>query len=408
MPPKETKQTPSNIICMGKGSQAGWGTDGKVHCFKPKSDNSGNTSSNPSGGFQSGGGSYSGKGGSSIVTHHEYPSNGYQGGNSSSYSGINTKGGSYSSPEQHIQQVCASLGGNVLGGAYHDGRKNRDKFGDGINYQVKGIVSQTNYYGFKNPKGIVLSDCALEDRDIAVLTKHLQCHWLGLDVFDVSNNKIGLGGVKNLFCGLRIDNPLAGRKIITMNFSNNVIGDDGAKYMADCLKMGRYPNLKSLDVSGNHITPTGEGHFVKAMQNHTLQHMYVTLKNAVGTKKDYYAPFLKQVLKDAQNNGVDIKNIVVDKSLIGSIKNNVEMGWNISVSFIKCKFVPVLEAPSLVADTFVLSYPKHAISKIFSPTETLACVFNGFKSEFDTDLGAKIAVRDLELMGVDEFIHTSE
>ena len=174
------------------------------------------------------------------------------------------------------------------------------------------------------------------------------------------------------------------------------------------IKQGNLPNLKALDVSGNHITTTGEGYFAKAMQNSTVQHMYVTLKNDVGTKKDYYGSFLKEVLKDAQNNGVDIKNIVVDKSLIGSIKDNTEMSWNIGISFLKCKFVPILEAPSLAADAFVLAYPKHVLSKIFSPTETLACVFNGFKEEFDTDLGAKIAVRDLELMGVDEFIHTSE
>ena len=39
MPPKESKQTPSNTVCS-KGSQAGWGTDGKVHCFNSVSNNS--------------------------------------------------------------------------------------------------------------------------------------------------------------------------------------------------------------------------------------------------------------------------------------------------------------------------------------------------------------------------------
>jgi len=277
------------------------------------------------------------------------------------------------------------------------------------NHFVQSSKTSNPQHGYLVPeKAINLRNNSLTDKEIAVLVGNLQYQRLDLDVFDVSNNKIGFGGVENLFYGLRFDNTLAGRYIITMNFSNNLIGDDGAKYMADSLSMGRFPNLKSLDVSGNQITTTGEGYFAKAMQNSTVQDMYVTLKNAVGTKKDYYGSFLKQVLKDAQSNGVDISNIVVDKSLISSIKNNTEMAWNIGVSFLKCKFVPVLEAPSLAADVFVLAYPKHVISKIFSPTETLACVFNGVKEEFDTDLGAKIAIRDLELMGVDEFIHTSE
>ena len=367
-----TKQTPSNTICMGKGSQAGWGTDGKVHCFKPKSDNSGNTSSNPSGGFQSGGGSYSGKGGSSIVTHHEYPSNGYQGGNSSSYSGINTKGGSYSSPEQHIQQVCASLGGNVLGGAYHDGRKNRDKFGDGINYQVKGIISETKYYGFKNPKGIVLSDCALEDRDIAVLTNHLKCHRLDLDVFDVSNNKIGLGGVKNLFCGLRIDNPLAERYIVTMNFSNNVIGDDGAKYMADSLAMGRFLNLKSLNVSGNQITGTGEGYFAKALESVkvtsitivlTTKNSFKEIANFIKTGFNYYAKefHIEQIAVDVDT----------QKYLTNCQKTGINLTEGFMSGFVKCKNIPNKKIA-------FFCFINEVVDSLFQP-ETLNCLIDSHK-----------------------------
>ena len=43
-----TKQTPSNTVCS-KGSQAGWGSDGKVHCFNSPSSNRGD-SSYPTGG----------------------------------------------------------------------------------------------------------------------------------------------------------------------------------------------------------------------------------------------------------------------------------------------------------------------------------------------------------------------
>lgn len=114
------------------------------------------------------------------------------------------------------------------------------------------------------------------------------------------------------------------------------------------------------------------------------------------------------MLKDAQNNGVDIKNIVVDKSLIGSIKDNLIMGKKMVFSFIKCKLVPEIEAPSLAKDLFVFTYPKHMVTKILNPIDTVTCVFEATQESFNSDLGTKIAVRDLELMGMDDFIYTLE
>lgn len=347
------------------------------------------------------------KGGSLIVTHHEYPSNGYQGGNSGSYGGINTKGGSYSSPEQHIQQVCASLGGNVLGGAYHDGRKNRDESGDGINYQVKGIISETKYYGFKNPKGIVLSDCALEDRDIAVLTNHLKCHRLDLVVFDVSNNKIGIGGVKYLFGGLRFDNPSAERCIVTMNFSNNLIGDDGAKYMADCLKMGRYPHLKSLDVSGNQITATGVGYFLDALKNSTVGNIIIKQYHlSIFGNKENKIGFMKDYLKQAQDKGVDVNNIVVDKSLFGYIKNTGKICKDTVVGFAKCYYVD-----DVVTDHIkdkILAKVSKTLGVLNNYNDVINCYAETFDGVMSSTEGVQLIKTDLEVMGESSVINAIE
>ena len=347
------------------------------------------------------------KGGLLIVTHHEYPSNGYQGGNSGSYGGINTKGGSYSSPEQHIQQVCASLGGNVLGGAYHDGRKNRDESGDGINYQVKGIISETKYYGFKNPKGIVLSDCALEDRDIAVLTNHLKCHRLDLVVFDVSNNKIGIGGVKYLFGGLRFDNPSAERCIVTMNFSNNLIGDDGAKYMADCLKMGRYPHLKSLDVSGNQITATGVGYFLDALKNSTVGNIIIIQYHlSIFGNKENKIGFMKDYLKQAQDKGVDVNNIVVDKSLFGYIKNTGKICKDTVVGFAKCYYVD-----DVVTDHIkdkILAKVSKTLGVLNNYNDVINCYAETFDGVMSSTEGVQLIKTDLEVMGESSVINAIE
>ena len=347
------------------------------------------------------------KGGSLIVTHHEYPSNGYQGGNSGSYGGINTHGGSYSSPEQHIQQVCAFLGGNVLGGAYHDGRKNRDVFGDGINYQVKGIISETKYYGFKNPKGIVLSDCALEDRDIAVLTNHLKCHRLDLVVFDVSNNKIGIVGVKYLFGGLRFDNPSAERCIVTMNFSNNLIGDDGAKYMADCLKMGRYPHLKSLDVSGNQITATGVGYFLDALKNSTVGNIIIKQYHlSIFGNKENKIGFMKDYLKQAQDKGVDVNNIVVDKSLYGYIKNTGKICKDTVVGFAKCYYVD-----DVVTDHIkdkILAKVSKTLGVLNNYNDVINCYAETFDGVMSSTEGVQLIKTDLEVMGESSVINAIE
>lgn len=240
---------------------------------------------------------------------------GTQGGGISTGGGSVTNRSSHSSPEQHIQQVCTSLGGNVLGGAYHDQRKNRDK-DDGINYQVKGIVSQLNYYGFKDPKGIVLSDCALEDKDTYALHQTLQYYPLNLTVLDLSNNCLGLNSVHTIFYGLRGSqqgdaNHLC-KQIKSINLSNNWLGDDSALFISQALEYGNMPNLESLAVPGNQITVAGERYLVKALQDVkvtsitivlTVKNSFKELVNFFKTGFTYYAKefHIEQIAMDIES-----------------------------------------------------------------------------------------------------------
>ena len=54
--------------------------------------------------------------------------------------------------------------GQLLGGAYHDQRKSKDR-NDGINYQAKSVVSLAKYYGVASTRAIMLRDCDINDND---------------------------------------------------------------------------------------------------------------------------------------------------------------------------------------------------------------------------------------------------
>lgn len=136
-------------------------------------------------------------------------------------------------------------------------------------------------------KEIGLSNSGLKDSDIGVLVQSLQYQELNLYKFDVSNNSLGNSVVENLFYTFRLGSSTATYNIKFMNLSNNQIGDDGAKYIASHLGNGLHPNLKSLDVSGNQITPTGYSHFAEGMKSTNVKNFMVTfVKQATSVGKD--------------------------------------------------------------------------------------------------------------------------
>ena len=331
-----TKQTPSNTVCSN-GSQAGWGSDGQVHCFKQTSNNTGNTSTYPTGSFHEGGGSNSGG------------SNNFGTGGSSG--GVNTHGGS-----------------NAYGYNYGSGKH-------AYNISFKSIMDRTSSpaHGYLIPeKTINLRYNNLTDKEIAVLVGNLQYQQLDLDVFDVSNNKIGFGGVENLFYGLRFDNTLAGRDIVTMNFSNNLIGDDGAKYMADSLAMGRFLNLKSLNVSGNQITGTGEGYFAKALESVkvtsitivlTTKNSFKEIANFIKTGFNYYAKefHIEQIAVDVDT----------QKYLTNCQKTGINLTEGFMSGFVKCKNIPNKKIA-------FFCFINEVVDSLFQP-ETLNCLIDSHK-----------------------------
>ena len=328
---------------------------------------------------------------------------GTQGGGHSTGGGSVTNRSSHSSPEQHIQQVCTSLGGNVLGGAYHDQRKNRDK-DDGINYQVKGIVSQLNYYGFKDPKGIVLSDCALEDKDTYALHQTLQYYPLNLTVLDLSNNCLGLNSVHTIFYGLRGSqqgdaNHLC-KQIKSINLSNNWLGDDSALFISQALEYGNVPNLKYLNVSGNNMSWESNALFAKA-SNNLRQDIKILINKVIpidsivggvkkqsdlffGSKEEKHA-VIKGYLQHAQSDGVDIKNVVVSKDILSRIDTSTSLSVKFLLGLVKCNIVPK-DITSFAADKIIAkASPTTGVVKTI--VDGVSCYFEAFEDSASSQCG---------------------
>ena len=131
--------------------------------------------------------------------------------------------------------------------------------------------------------------------------------------------------------------------ITKLNLSNSGMRDHNAYTLASTMTV--LPNLKYLDVSGNQITATGEEYFAKVMQDPTVQRIVIILQNLSkhaklqsGNKEDVVSA-LRDILKRAEDRGVDVKNIVVDTGFITWVKNVKGMLNEAHSGFIKCHWL---------------------------------------------------------------------
>ena len=262
-----------------------------------------------------------------------------------SYPTSSTQGGGYSTSGSF--GIGGGSGGiNTHGGSYSNGYD----YAPGkhaYNMSFNSIIKQTS-----NPQSVYLMPEAyinlkgnnLSDDNVCELVKHIKYQILNLEVFDLSNNKFGFYGVEWIFGYLYENNPClpcAPKVIVTMNLSNNLIGDDGAKYMADSLAMGRFPNLKNLNVSDNQITATGYGFLVKGLEAVT-QDLKIVFETVKGFSKDALKASMKGMLFIAKNNGISTKETFTTDETIEHCKNGVaNVGLNIGSGVAKCTITPL-------------------------------------------------------------------
>lgn len=301
------------------------------------------------------------------------------------------------------------------------------KGSDGVSMQAKGLIKdldyQLNVSGFSNPKGLALPHCDLRDVDMGVIVQSLKPFQWNLTVIDFSNNgQLGDKAIENLFYTMGT-HQVPAKFVQSFNLSNCNIGDYGAEYIAESLKSGRYPATKSIDLSGNKITPPGETKLVQALKGvgqdiaiftHTLDEI---VKMTDGSREEKVAIF-RSLIEKGKAIGTYDEAIVVDKSFLGKLSNVKKEGlfgieW--LFGFGKCHLLPEPEkvVESYAQDKIIatlptktasgLNFAKKYVGKLLSFHDVITCFVSSREDALTSEMGQQVLAHELCLLGEEEF-----
>lgn len=206
--------------------------------------------------------------------------------------------------------------------------------------------------------------------------------------------------------------------IVKVDLSNSDIDDFGAKYIADSLEKGTLPSTKYIDITGNHITPTGDTALVKAMKHQTVQDIIILTyklnensKLLIGTKEEKIAAY-KELIAKGKDKGTYDEAIVVDKSWWGQVKNTVNQFLAVKngvFGFSKCHFVPEDIAVGYAQDKFIAKIPKIFGSvakygiKLIDVKDIVTCYLGATEEAWTSEVGMSAIKHELCVMGESEF-----
>jgi len=115
---------------------------------------------------------------------------------------------------------------------------------------------------------------------------------------------------------------------------------------------------------------------------------------------------MRDYLNQAEANGIDTKNIVVDKNISTVLKNTGKLSISTSYGFAKCFFVD--EAiEGYIAEKIVAKVFK-SLSKLVNADAIISCYAEAFDESMTSPEGVQVIKTDLELMGVDTFVNGME
>ena len=234
---------------------------------------------------------------------------------------------------------------------------------------------------------------------------------LNLCLFDLHNNNITHLGVHNFLHFFK------GQNIKEVNLSNNQIGNDGAKLLADSLTKGQMPNLKKLHLEGNKITDEGETALVKAMKGKAqdiiilTQRVDITKKMISGAKEEKIAIY-KDLIEKGKGKGTYDEALVIDKSLWGEIKNSgkiLKVVTNASIGFTKCHFAPEDIAVDYAQNKIMAKLPKmingvlNYAAKLVDLENIFTCYVDASEDAWTSAVGQQAVKHELCVVGETEF-----
>jgi Leucine-rich repeat (LRR) protein len=207
------------------------------------------------------------------------------------------------------------------------------------------------------------------------------------------------------------------KNISNLNLTNNQIGDEGAKLLADSLAKGEMPNLKKLHLEGNKITDKGETALIKTMKGQVQDIVVLTNKINMtdkiisGTKEERIAIY-KDLIEKGKVKGTYDAGLVIDKSFLGEIKNLANISkvtFQAAIGFVKCHFSPDDVAVGYAQDSIIAKLPNmlsktaQYFTKIVNVKNIGECYVYVTEDVWTSEVGQQVVKHDLCLAGETEF-----
>ena len=218
------------------------------------------------------------------------------------------------------------------------------------------------------------------DSAIIVLVKDKSDVYLGGMSIGDYGVKLIIGGVAN--------------KLTTLNLANNKIRDEGAKLLADSLSNGEMPNLKKLHLEGNKITDKGEDALVNVLKNENVKNIIITTMTIfekyqlnINGSADRKMSIFENRLEQAKARGIDVDNVVVERTTLDWIKNKVEFFTKLSFGWVKC-MVTYDDVPSFAGERLLAKLSSRT-SLANDAKDSLLCYFEAENDALQTEEGVK-------------------
>ncbi len=311
-----------------------------------------------------------------------------------------------------------------------------------------------SYNSLGDTRAINLASSGVKDSDLSKFCAVINSYTFNLEALYLNNNSIGNNGIAELIPAIKgskytmyrqfengqsvypprivaedlrflsykkydPSNPkFITQNVVFLNLCNNNIGDRGAKTISDALTSGELQSTKSIDVSGNSITKTGEGYLTKALKSATVQDIIVLTqrlnnnsKLIFGSKEERKVE-LKKFIQLSKAKGIDSDHIVVDTTFLGKIKNTINQGAVAKLAvtgFAKCHWSLEDVATDYAQDKIMAKIPGklatvfRTIGKTLDVKSMVSCYIEATDQAWSSEVGLSAVHHELCVMGEQEF-----